>query len=418
MSDFTFIHAADIHLDSPLRGLERYEGAPVEEIRNATRVAFTKLVDLAIEEGVAFVVIAGDIYDGDWRDYNTGLFFVKEMSRLRGKKIPVYILTGNHDAASVITRQLPLPDNVFQFSTSNPETFRIEKLAVALHGQGFAKREVLENLSTTYPQAAANCFNIGVLHTSATGNPEHDTYAPCSVSDLASKGYDYWALGHVHKREVLSEAPWIVFPGNLQGRHIREQGAKGCTLVTVSEREIVSVEPRDLDVLRWAEIAVDCAEATALSDLSSQVVETIGVAMDANGDRILATRLILSGICAFHADLSRNREDVIAEMRATVLGDFGETVWIEKVVFNTRSAEDWNRKLQDGSPAADLLQLLDQVAGDDQEVAELIDQLSDLRNKIPADASNSDGAFTSEWMRLRLREVREEILPRLLQETE
>ncbi|HLS27818.1 MAG TPA: DNA repair exonuclease, partial [Opitutales bacterium] len=200
MSDFTFLHSADIHLDSPLRGLERYEGAPVEEIRNATRSAFTKLVDLALKKSVDFVIIAGDIYDGDWRDYNTGLFFIREMGRLRENEIPAYIIAGNHDAASVITRQLQLPANVHRFSSAKPETLHIEELGVALHGQSFATRAVTEDLSENYPQAVDGFFNIGILHTCATGRPDHNNYAPCTIAGLSSKGYDYWALGHIHKR--------------------------------------------------------------------------------------------------------------------------------------------------------------------------------------------------------------------------
>ena len=110
--DFTFIHAADIHLDSPLKGLSRYDGAPVGRLRSATREAFTNLIDLAINRQVNFVIIAGDLYDGDWKDYNTGLFFASEMARLEKHEIPVFMIKGNHDAASVITKEIKLPANV------------------------------------------------------------------------------------------------------------------------------------------------------------------------------------------------------------------------------------------------------------------------------------------------------------------
>ncbi len=222
-----FIHAADIHLDSPLVGLERYDGAPVDEIRGATRRALENLVRLATEEHASFVLIAGDVYDGDWKDYNTGLFFVKQMARLKEAGISVYLVAGNHDAASVITKSLRMPDNVAFLSTERPETMLIDRLGIALHGQGFPAREVTEDLSIAYPDAMAGMFNIGLLHTSVDGRSGHEPYAPCTLDGLRSKGYDYWALGHVHAREVLSEDPWIVFPGNMQGRHVRETGPKG-----------------------------------------------------------------------------------------------------------------------------------------------------------------------------------------------
>src|SRR3974390_1395346 len=135
----TFLHAADIHLDSPLNGLERYENAPVDRIRGATRRAFTRLIDLAIDKRVDFVLLAGDLYDGDWRDYNTGLFLARELRRLRDCHIPVFLIAGNHDAANKMTRSLRLPDNVRFFSQDRPETVALDALDVAIHGQSFAK---------------------------------------------------------------------------------------------------------------------------------------------------------------------------------------------------------------------------------------------------------------------------------------
>ncbi len=420
MSDFTFIHAADIHLDSPLRGLERYEGAPVEEIRNATRSAFVKLIDLAVEESVAFVIIAGDVYDGDWKDYNTGLFFNRQMGRLRAAGIPVYILAGNHDAASVFSRQLTLPENVKCFSDRRPETFRVEELGVALHGQGFASRAVLENLSQAYPVAEPGLFNIGVLHTCATGRAGHDPYAPCSLADLTSKGYDYWALGHVHTREVLSEKPWVVFPGNVQGRHIRETGPKGCTLVSVAGGEVVAVESRELDVLRWAEVEVACADVSTLDEIVERTVEALRGELGRNGGRTLAARIHLRGVCPVHAELTRSRDRVTAELRAAALDHFSVDVWIEKVKLQTSPAVAWGDQLNDTSPAADLLALIDEVSGDDEEVARLVEGFGDLRRRLPAElqGTEDEAEFSPAWLRARLDEVKQEVLPRLLREME
>jgi DNA repair exonuclease SbcCD nuclease subunit len=184
---FKFIHAADIHLDSPLRGLERYEGAPVDEIRGATRRAFDNLIGLAIEEGVAFLLLAGDLYDGPWRDYNTGLYFAKRMGRLRDAGVRVFIVAGNHDAASQITRHLRLPENVKVLSTREPESILLEDIGVAVHGRGFPKPPVTEDLSAGYPKGELQLFNIGLLHTSLDGRPGHERYAPCTVDGLRSK---------------------------------------------------------------------------------------------------------------------------------------------------------------------------------------------------------------------------------------
>ena len=125
---FTFLHAADVHLDSPLKGLERYDGAPVDQIREATRRALENLVALAISRAIDFVLIAGDLYDGDWKDHNTGLFFVAQMSKLHEAGIPVIVVHGNHDAASEMTQKLRLPENVEILSHTMPMTAKSEKL--------------------------------------------------------------------------------------------------------------------------------------------------------------------------------------------------------------------------------------------------------------------------------------------------
>ena len=207
---FRFIHTADIHLDSPLKGLEAHEDAPVEEIRGATRRAFENLIDLSIDEEVDFVLIAGDLYDGDWKDYNTGLFFARQMGRLDKARIKVFIVSGNHDAASNITKTMPLPGNVTLFSPKKPHSVTLDDIDVIIHGQSYSTRAVTDNLSVEYPPHDSNYFNIGLLHTSMTGRKGHEDYAPCTLDDLKSKGYDYWALGHIHKREVISGDPMIL----------------------------------------------------------------------------------------------------------------------------------------------------------------------------------------------------------------
>ena len=236
MASFRFLHAADVHLDSPLRGLSRYEGVPADDIRIATRTALNNLIDAAIEERVAFIVIAGDIYDGDWQHFGTGLFFCAAMGRLEKAGIDVFLLFGNHDAESVQTKKLPLPKNVRTFGTEKPTTFIHEATATALHGWSYKIKDTRANLAASYPAALPNHLNIGVLHTALTGGrPPHAPYAPCSPAELSARGYHYWALGHVHDFEVVSESPFIVFPGNLQGRNIRECGAKGAVIVTVDD---------------------------------------------------------------------------------------------------------------------------------------------------------------------------------------
>lgn len=268
---FKFIHAADIHLDSPCLGLEQYEGAPVQALRAATRAAISNLIDLAVTEEVEFVLIAGDLYDGDWRDYNTGLFMTAQMARLQKAGIRVFIVAGNHDAASRITRHLSFPDNVYVFPVKKPKSIVLPELRAVIHGQGFESRTETEDLAAGFPAPQFGSFNIGLLHTSLDGRAGHATYAPTTLEVLVSKGYDYWALGHVHKREVISEMPWIVFPGNLQGRHARETGPKGATLVRVENNMVVDATHHDLDDVRWEECGIDASAAAGGEEVMDSV---------------------------------------------------------------------------------------------------------------------------------------------------
>ena len=338
---FRFIHAADPHLDSPLRGLEAHEGAPVETLRGATRKAFENLVNLAIDEGVNFVVIAGDLYDGDWKDYSTGLFFRGQMVKLQAKGIPVYLIAGNHDAASVISKKLTLPENVHVFSTRTAETMEVPGLAAVIHGRGFPHRAVPENLAVDYPAAVPGKFNLGLLHTSLTGRPDHDTYAPCSEQDLRNKGYAYWALGHIHQPEVISEDPWIVFAGNCQGRHARETGPRGCRLVTVKDSlEVASAEWRDLDVVRWQSVEVPLAGVENEAGAIKGIREALSGAVAAAEGRLLATRIHLTGATALHGSLHRDAQHWRAQVQA-LAQDFGEeSVWLERLRVGTRPIYD------------------------------------------------------------------------------
>ncbi len=379
-----FIHAADIHLDSPLCGLAAYPDAPVQALRTATRDAFTRLVDEAIDAAVDFIVIAGDLYDGSWKDYNTGHFFVRQMGRLQQAGIPVHLLWGNHDAESEMTRRLSFPPNVQVFDARKPQTHRIEALRVALHGRSFRESATLDNLVLHYPDAVPGWLNIGVLHTALEGDASHARYAPCSLAEVAARGYDYWALGHVHQHAVLQRDPWVVFPGNLQGRHIGETGPRGAVLVTADHSGIVAVERLIVDVLRWERLVVDVSSA---ADLPA-VVALAGHALDAllarhDGARPLALRVAFTGASAAHGALfgeeAQLREEVLA--LATARGD--ERLWIEKVKLDTTPAASAADLRERADAIADLQALLAQVAADEAFMRSLAEDLQQLSGRAP-----------------------------------
>lgn len=414
---FKFIHAADLHIDSPLHGLERYEGAPVDEIRGATRRAFNSLVDLAISESVEFILLAGDLYDGDWKDYNTGLYFIEKMGRLRDVGIKVFIIAGNHDAASQISKQLRLPDNVKYFSTSKPEKEIIEALDVAIFGQGFATRAVTEDISQAYPQGDSHLFNIGLLHTCLDGKPGHEPYAPCTVDGLRSKGYQYWALGHIHQREVISEEPWIIFPGNIQGRHIRELGNKGCSIVTVENGEVHSVEHYDLDVLRWARCTVSAEDSETVDDVYEKARHELQNTLDLSGGRPVAARLCIDGSTRAHARLCAEAEHWIQEFRGLATGLGGAGIWLEKVLLETTRRISDEALLDRDDAFGGLLRAIRDAELDDDGSNELFREAALLRQKLPPELLTGEDSFNledPEQFKERLDDVKELLVSRLL----
>lgn len=397
---FTFLHAADIHLDSPLRGLDRYEGAPVEEIRNATRIALENLVDLAIEESVAFVVLAGDLYDGDWHHVDTGLFFVNQMSRLRQLGIPVFSVRGNHDAESRISRHVPLPENVHVYRTDRAETTRLEDLHVAIHGQSFDKQCTTADLARNYPAAVSGWFNIGILHTSMTGREGHHSYAPCSEACLRNSGYDYWALGHVHTREVLGGRPTIAFPGNPQGRHIRETGPRGCLLVHVNDAMTVETEFRPLDVLRWEEVEVALDGITECTDALEAVAAKLRDRLNRADGRMLAARVMLTGETPLAREIAADLQHFAAQIRAMAIDRAADELWVEQVKNKTLEPSSM-READDGTPIAEIARLVNALTT--TEFEDLEGDLISLMNRLPRTIQDEMPTRDDAWWRETLR---------------
>ena len=384
LTSFRFIHTADIHLDSPLIGLSGQEGSAADRIRTATREAFENLVGLALHEEVSFVIIAGDLYDGDWRDYQTGLFFVGQMGRLAAANIPVFLLYGNHDADSQITRRLVLPETVHAFSYRKPETFQLKELSVALHGQSFRQRDITDNLALAYPEPIAGMFNVGVLHTALGGISGHANYAPCALDDLVNKGYDYWALGHVHQATVLHELPHVIFPGNLQGRHIRETGPKGAYLITVEDGDLVEATTVASDVVRWARLAVPVEGFTQVNEVVDRLRAAIedAVTQDADG-RLLACRVELTGPTDVHGNLLASADQLLAEARAAALGLGEELAWVERIVISTRPLHDPATTGGHVDALGELWRMLED-AGEDKKLHQLLEaDISQLVRKLP-----------------------------------
>ena len=325
----TFLHAADLHLDSPLRGLDRKEGAPAQRIREASRIAMSRMVDAAIERRVAFVLLAGDIYDSQ-PAFETYLFFHRQMDRLSQAGIPVAIVLGNHDHGGASPRAGRLPSGVHVLPAEQPSSLEIVP-GVWVHGQSYPTRDIADDLTAHYPQAVPGALNIGLLHTALDGHSgEHARYAPSNTQRLAAHGYAYWALGHVHALLVLNEGGChIVYPGNLQGRHARETGPKGAMFVEYAATGISAVRADAFDDVRWFRLELEAALAGPEGDLKPVVARVLDATSACrNEGRLAAVRLRLCGEAS--PKLMQLGED---EIRASLRADAStrDDLFLEKI---------------------------------------------------------------------------------------
>ena len=410
-----FIHAADLHIDSPLRGLDSYEGAPVARLRGASRHALVALVDLALHESVAFVLLAGDIYDGNWADFRTGLFFRDQMLRLSRAGIRVFVVKGNHDAESQITKQLPDVDGVHVFSAAKSETVELEAHGVAVHGRSFPHRAVPEDLVPLYPAPLPGRFNIGVLHTSLTGRAGHDPYAPTSVDVLCDKGYDYFALGHVHAREVVREsAPRIVFPGNLQGRHVGETGPKGCELVTVQGGVIVDAVFVGLEVVRWHQLAVDATGLASVDALCRRVVQQAQDVFRAASDKLHAVRVRVVGETGLHRVEADQPGTIAAAIQAATQDLEGIDVWIEQVELAMRSPMDRTAAAERTDALGEVVRLVDGLGEDDAALRTwFLQQVGDMKDLPGAMLDAAPASIDTATLRALLADAEATVLAQL-----
>ena len=344
-----FVHTADLHLDSPLKSLANRDPALADAVRTASRTALARTVDLCLDEAVDALLIAGDLYDGSQRSMHTAAALTREMKRLHDASIPVCVIQGNHDARSHITRELALPPNVLTF-TGRGGTHRIADGRAAVHGVSFSKPHAPESLLPKFPKPAPDAWNLGLLHTSLAGSDGHDAYAPCTLEELVNFGYDYWALGHVHKRHVhRADAPAVVMPGNPQGRDMGEDGARGVTLVALAEGVPATLVEHVVGPARFERLAftVDPAESwQALLRRLDDALVTLRGTIDVEH---LIVRVELSGSSPLAWRIARDRDLVATLLQETA--DGLEGTWIEKVSSEVRAPDAPAAGVDDGTLA-------------------------------------------------------------------
>jgi DNA repair exonuclease SbcCD nuclease subunit len=323
----TFLHAADLHVDSPLVGLAAHDRAPVEKLRAATREAFTRLVDEAIRRRVSFVVLAGDVVDTDPL-LDTALFVRSELQRLSRAGIPVAAVLGNHDCAGLSPGSLRLPEGVHVLPKDSARSVELVP-GVMVHGRSYPRFDVREDLSLGYPAPVPGVLNVGLLHTALTGADGHAPYAPTTAPQLGSHGYQYWALGHVHRHEIhVEDGVPIVFPGNLQGRHARETGPRGAVLVSYEGDRTTGIERIFVDGVRWhhVELEVGADSGDVVERGRTAILEATGA--DREQGRLCAVRVSVRFRPGARG--ARGADVLRAALRGEVQ-EAGDQIWLEKV---------------------------------------------------------------------------------------
>jgi exonuclease SbcD len=416
MTAYRFVHAADVHLDSPLRSLALRDPRLAEFVGDASRKVFSRIVDLCLDEQVDAFLLAGDLYDGEQTSMKTACFLAEQLNRLNAANIKVFVIRGNHDALSKITKELVLPENVHLFG-SRADLVEVSRIRgerpIAIHGLSFAKPHAAECLLSKYKPPVAGAINIGLMHTSLDGSPPHDVYAPCSTAELLASGFRYWALGHIHKRSMTEGPCAVVMPGIPQGRDVGEHGPKSVTLTSVMDDGSVTVEERIVSLAQFERVAVDASGVASWSDLAGRLERAIGDAASRSASDHLVARVAVSGATPLAWNIRRDADllRTEAETRAEAIGN----VWIEKI------DTDCRRPVASSTGSADPVEALrrtmsDEIVGSvafrteaDEIVNELLGQLPpECRRSLAPDDTGLDllvGRLASEGS--------EEVLARL-----
>ena len=411
---YRFVHAADIHLDSPLRSLALRDPDLAELIGNATRRAFVNLVTLCLDEQVDALLLAGDLYDGPQTSMKTARFLAEQLRRLHEAGIGTFLIRGNHDALSKITKELVFPDTVKVFGgRAECEIVGDKGFPVAIHGLSFAQPQAPESLLPRYKAPVEGAVNIALMHTSLAGAPGHDNYAPCSIADLQAAGFDYWALGHLHARSIVQDRCTIVMPGMPQGRDINEAGAKSVTLVTIADDRSIRIEEHFTSLARFERIPINLAGIEDWPDMIGVVTRALEQARRGAISEHLVARLTVTGTTPLAWRIRRDLDLLKAEAddRASVIGK----CWIEKIEIGCAAPSSSAGPSAD--PIVELHRLIDQdVLPSDAYHTEIAGIARDLIAQLPPECRGAFGAteasFT-EFVAMLAREGTEDVLARL-----
>jgi DNA repair exonuclease SbcCD nuclease subunit len=374
----TFVHTADLHLDAPFAGIEADDGRVGSALAEATYAAFEAIVDLALERAVDFVVIAGDAYNAADKSVRAQRRFREQLRRLDTAGIPTFVVHGNHDPLGGFAPGMDLPASVRVLPAGRVErveAVRDGEFVCAVYGRSFGKAAETSNLAAGYRREEGDTIAVGLLHANVGGNPDYDAYAPCSLDDLRAGGMDYWALGHVHKHEVLSRDPWAVYAGSPQGLNPKETGRHGCCVVEVTRGGAVSMEHVDLAPVSWAVAELDASAAQDIDDIE-RLLQGGCEAVRTSERRPVVVRFALAGRSEAHGVLARPGS--LADLHEAVRREeaSGEPwLWIDRLDDRTAAGLDLDALRAGEDFAAEVVTVADDLAGLSDELAGLLDEV-------------------------------------------
>lgn len=381
MSSFSFIHAADLHLDSPFKSIAHLDPGLADRLIAESQAAFKRLIESCIDEKVDFLLVSGDAFDSGSGNLSGQLHFLDGMKKLESAGIPVYMICGNHDPLDQWSAHLDLPSNVYQFSGDQVERFAhtINDKSVGIYGISYPKRDEQRNLAQLFQSDASDVFSIGLLHGNFGSNTGHANYAPFTLPDLQSAGMDYWALGHIHKRQVISDArPLAIYPGNIQGRHFNETGQKGCMKVHIENGTIQHTDFLPLSKVVFERLEIDISDVENLNEFHDRLAH-LAEYTNYPEDISMLVRLTLKGATPLHSEL--NEEEVRSYFHEQIQDFNSHFIYIDRIIDNTRPEFDLEERIQSADFVGDVLRRFDSLKQDESELKSLANQLfEDIRS--------------------------------------
>jgi DNA repair protein SbcD/Mre11 len=383
MAKVRFVHAADLHLDTPFKGLSKWNSDLSKKLKDATFKSFRKIIDLCLNRNVDFLIISGDIFDSENKSLAAQLRFVSELKSLSDKGIPVYFVCGNHDPLKSWLDVIGLPENVYRFDSSGIQchTFKKEGTAIAdIHGISFGEKAIIKNLAADFKLASFPApISIAVLHGTIGPPGPHENYAPFSREDVVKSGFDYWALGHIHKKRIVSASnPAILYPGNSQGRDFGESGEKGCYLVEISKGHDPVVEFVPSQIIRFENLDIDMSAVSKIENLHGKINAELENTENYKEDINYILRINLSGRTSLHKFINDKAEtDTLTELFNEGQLNQHYFRWIDQIYVKTRPDIDIEKIKSGTGFSAEILKKLDSYLNDDRMLEELIKQVGE-----------------------------------------